>query len=59
MFAFLKGLKTYLLVGLAVAVAVVEGFVGLDIPGVSLDENWLTVILGGSVIAALRSAIGR
>lgn len=59
MFAFLKGLKTYVVVGLAVAVAATEGFLGIDVPGVSLDENWLTVILGGAGLAALRSAIGR
>lgn len=59
MFAFLKGLRTYILVAIAVSVAVTEGFLGIDVPGVSLDENWLTVILGGSALAALRSAIGR
>lgn len=59
MFSFLSGIKTYIVVAIAVSVAVTEGFIGIDIPGVSLDENWLTVIIGGAGLAAIRSAIGR
>lgn len=59
MLSFLNGFKTYIIVGLAVAVAVTEGFLGIDIPGIHLDDNWLTVILGGAGLAAIRHAIGK
>lgn len=59
--ASVDGYKTYILLGVAAAVVLVEGFLGLDIPGVKYESqtgNWLTDLWALGVGATARSAIG-
>lgn len=47
--------KTNLLVALPLgAVAVMEGVLGIDIPGVQLEENWLEALLAALGIFSFR-----
>ena len=55
----LSGYKTYILAVLLGLVGVTEGLLGLDIPGVTLDENWLTILLTAFGLGSLRAAIGK
>lgn len=51
--------KTYAAVGGLIIVSALEGTGIVDIPGVTLDQNWLTVLLGSLGLGGLRSAIGK
>ena len=51
--------KTYAAVGGLIVVSILEGTGLVDIPGVTLDQNWLTVLLGSIGLGGLRSAIGK
>lgn len=57
---FFSGKKTYL-IGLAViAIGVVEGAFGIDLPGVTVDPtNWVEWVLGGAGLNAVRAALGK
>jgi|GEM_PF-763824 len=50
---FLSGYKMYITAAITVLVGLSEGLVGLDVPGVELQEDWLTAVLGGTGFAAL------
>lgn len=51
------GWKTYAVAAVAVAVALLEGPVGVEVPGVTLEDNWLLLVLGASGLATLRHAV--
>lgn len=55
----ITGYKTYIAAALLALVGLAEGLAGLDIPGVTLDENWLMVLLGALGLGGLRAAIGK
>ena len=53
----LSGYRTYIAAfGLAI-VGVLEGLMGIDIPGVALDQNWLVVLFGALGLGGLKAAV--
>lgn len=53
----LSGYKTYIAAfGLAL-VGVLEGILAIDVPGVTLDQNWMLVLLGALGLGGLKAAI--
>ena len=55
----LPNVKTYLVVALAVVVAVLESVIGIDIPGIDVSQDWLGIILAAAGLGGLRAAIGK
>lgn len=55
----LDGYKTYIAVVLLVAVGIVEGVFGIDIPGVDVSEDWFTILLAALGLGGARHAIGK
>ena len=53
----LSGYKTYIAAFLLGVSGVVENFLGIDIPGVTVDANWLTMLIAAIGLGSLRSAI--
>lgn len=53
------GWKTYAAAAALAVVAVLEGGMGIDIPGVTLDDNWLLVALNAFGLASLRHGVAR
>lgn len=55
---FFDGKKMHLLVALPLGlVALFEGVLKIDVPGVTLDENWLMVLLGALGISSGRDMV--
>lgn len=54
---FLSGYKTYITAALLAVVGVVEGLLGLDIPGVTVDDNWVLILLNAAGLGALRAGV--
>ena len=54
----LKGYVTYIAAGLLAISGIVENFLGIDIPGVTVDANWLTMVFAAFGLAGLRRAVG-
>lgn len=55
--SFLTGYKTYICAFLLAGVALMEGVMHIDVPGVDLAGNWFEVLLGSLGLGALRNAI--
>lgn len=53
----LNGKKTYLVVTIYIVCVLLEKFGGFDIPGFSVDANWLQQVLAMLGIGALRSGV--
>jgi hypothetical protein len=53
----LKGYKTYLVAAALIAVVAVEKIVGVDVPGVTVTDDWMLVVLNALGLGALRSGI--
>jgi hypothetical protein len=58
MFADLQGKKSYIVAAVLVVLVFLTKFAGIQIPGVDVGDNWLTVVMGALGLGALRSAIG-
>lgn len=57
--ATLSGYKTYLVAGTLLGAVVVEKFLGMDVPGFEVPNDWLVLVLNGLGLATLRAAIGK
>jgi len=55
----LNGYKTYLAAFLLAAVGIIEGVLGIDIPGVQVDDNWFTILIGALGLGGIRHAIAK
>ena len=55
----LEGYKTYIAAGLLALIGLTEGLLGIDVPGVTLGDNWLMTLLSAIGLGSLRSAIGK
>jgi hypothetical protein len=55
----LTGYKTYLVAGALLAAVAVEKFLGFDVPGFDVPNDWLLVVLNGLGLASLRAAISK
>jgi hypothetical protein len=53
----LKGSKTYAIAFALLTCVVVEKYLGWDVPGFTLPNDWLTVVLGGLGLASLRAGV--
>lgn len=52
----LSGYKTYIVAAMMGLIAVVEGLLGIDIPGAEMQGDWLTVLMAALGLGALRAA---
>ena len=55
----MDGYKTYLVMAIVAIIAIAEGWLGLDIPGAEMQENWLEMILAAAGVGGMRSAIAK
>lgn len=53
----LNGYKTYIVAALVVAIALVEGILGMDIPGAEMQADWLNYVVAALGLGALRNSI--
>ena len=58
-FALINGSKMYIVSAIAIMAGVSEGLLGLDVPGIDVQENWLEVVLGGSGFGALSHRLAK
>jgi len=56
---FLNGYKTYLTAATLAIVGIVEGVLGIDVPGVELSDNWFATLLVAAGFGATRHAIAK
>lgn len=55
----MNGYKTYIALALAVAVAVLEGAIGVDVPGVDFSGNYGEIVLAALAAVGFRSALAK
>jgi hypothetical protein len=55
----LNGYKTYLVMAALLAVVVLEKGLGLDVPSVTLGEDWMLVVMNAIGLGTLRHGIGK
>lgn len=53
----LNGYKTYLVMAALLAVVILEKGLGLDVPGVTLGEDWMLVVMNAIGLGALRHGV--
>jgi len=51
------GSKTYITMAAVALIAVLEGYLGIDVPGAEMQENWVEYILGAMGVGSIRHAI--
>ena len=54
---FGAGYRTYIIAAVLVLVVVVEKGLGIDVPGVDVGPDWLTLVLGALGLGTLRAGI--
>jgi len=54
----LTGWKTYIAAALLAIAGVFEGFLGLDVPGITVADNWIALLVAAFGLTGLRAAIG-
>lgn len=54
---FLSGYKTYIIVALFVLCVIAERFIGFDIPGFQVGDNWLEMVMAMLGLGTLRAGI--
>lgn len=57
--AILSGYKTYIIVFAFLFCVLLEKFVGFDIPGFAVGDDWLAMALGMLGIGTLRAGIAK
>ena len=55
----LSGYKTYIVAAALAVVGIIEGVLGIDIPGVQVDDNWFLVLLNALGLGALRAGVAK
>lgn len=53
----LSGYKTYIVGAMVVLIGVIEGLLGMDIPGANVGNDWMMYILSGVGLNTLRLGI--
>lgn len=53
----LEGYKTYIVAAALALMVVLEKFLGLDVPGVDVSEDWLTLLMGALGLSTLRAGV--
>lgn len=55
----LSGYKTYIVAGMVALIAVLEGMLGIDIPGAEAQSDWLGYIMAALGLTALRIGVNK
>lgn len=55
----INGNKTYIVMFMVAAIAIVEGVIGIDIPGAEMQDNWIEYVLGAAGVGSIRHAIAK
>lgn len=50
----LSGYKTYIIAAMLAAIALVEGVLGIDIPGAEMTHDWVATVLAALGLSTLR-----
>jgi hypothetical protein len=53
----LSGYKTYIVAFMLAAIALVEGALGIDIPGAEISQDWVLILMNALGLGALRSGL--
>ncbi len=53
----LSGYKTHITMMVVLLVAISEGLLGFDIPGVEMQDNWVEYVLGAAGVSSMRDAV--
>lgn len=53
----LAGKKTYIVAGATILLVLLETFGGIDIPGFTVEQDWLTAILAALGLSTLRAGM--
>ncbi len=53
----LSGYKTYIVAVMVMLIAVIEGPLGIDLPGVDIGGSWFDYLMAGAFGATFRSAL--
>lgn len=53
----MNGWKTYAVAAVVALIAVMEGMLGVDIPGAEMQQDWLNYVAAALGLSALRNAI--
>lgn len=53
----LSGYKTYIVAAMVAAIAIMEGMLGIDIPGAEMQSDWLGFVLAALGLGALRNGM--
>ncbi len=59
MLGIIDGKKMYVVSFFIVFVGVAEGLLGIDLPGIQIEGDWLQYVVGGLGLGSLRSAISK
>lgn len=51
------GSKTYITMAAVAIIAILEGYMGIDVPGAEMQDNWVEYILGAMGVGSIRHAI--
>lgn len=54
---FLNGYKTYAVVAVLLITVAIEKLLGVDVPGITITDDWGLVVLNALGLGALRSGI--
>jgi hypothetical protein len=57
MLTMINGYKTYIVMAALLVVVGLEKGLGLDVPGVALDEDWMLVVMNAIGLGTLRRGI--
>lgn len=53
----IKGYKTYLVAAALAVIVVIERGLGIDVPGVTLGDDWLLILMNAAGLGTLRAGI--
>lgn len=52
-----KGYKTYIVAAALAVIVVIERGLGIDVPGVTLGDDWLLILMNAAGLGTLRAGI--
>lgn len=55
----ISGKKTYIVGAMVIAIGVIEGPLGMDIPGVDIGPDWVMYVMNGMGLGTLRAGIAK
>ena len=55
----IQGKKTYIIAAVVALLGIVQGILGIEIPGVELGDNWIMTVLGALGLGTLRAGVAK